>query len=161
MKEIWKDIPGYEGFYQVSNYGKIKNIKLNKHRKQRKDKDGYLIVDLFYNKPKTFKIHRLVALSFIPNPNNLSQINHIDGNKINNCDNNLEWCTPSSNSKHRIYTLNKNSLYPCKKIKCIELDKEFESIGEGARFIGCTQSSLSRVISKSNYTCGGYHWIFL
>lgn len=161
MKEIWKDIPGYEGKYQVSNKGEIKNIKLNKYRKQRKDKDGYSIVDLFYNKPKTFKVHRLVALSFIPNPKNLPQINHIDGNKLNNRVNNLEWCTPSFNSNHRIYALNKNYLFPCKKIKCVETNQVFDSISKASSHLNVKSSSLSIVINKSNRTCKGCHWISL
>ena len=80
-KEIWKDILGYEGLYQVSNFGRVKSTKFGKERilKLTKDKDGYLIVNLYKNnKSKTLKVHRLVAEVFLPNPYNLPQVNHKD-----------------------------------------------------------------------------------
>lgn len=93
--EEWKDIPDYEGLYQVSNYGRVKSLKYGKERimKQRKRKDGYLLVCLYKDGViKSFTVHRLVASAFIPNPNNLPQVNHKDENKENNCAKNLEWC---------------------------------------------------------------------
>ena len=96
--EIWKDIPGYEGYYQVSNYGRVKsmyfnakktlgyNIKINpKIIKNGVDRHGYLFVRLYLgDKIKRYSIHRLVALLFVPNPNNLSEVNHKDENPKNN-----------------------------------------------------------------------------
>ena len=107
--EEWKDVEGYEGKYQVSNLGKIKSLifsnrqatfeqeKILKPQKNR----NYLQVSLSKNnKIKIINIHRLVAKAFIPNPNNFPQVNHKDGNKMNNNANNLEWCTCSQNIQH-------------------------------------------------------------
>lgn len=103
MEEIWKDIKGYEGLYQVSNYGRVKSFKHNKEklRKEVKDNMGYLIVNLSKNgNKKIYKIHRLVAEAFLQNPNNYPQVNHKDENKINNRADNLEWCTAKYNSNY-------------------------------------------------------------
>lgn len=161
MKEIWQDIKGYENLYQISNFGRVKSLKRNIIRKQGYDKDKYPKIELYNKNHKTFHIHTLVANAFISNQFNLPQINHIDGNKQNNCASNLEWCDASFNSQHRVYNLNKNSLHPCKKIKCVEINRVFPSISEAARNIGVKQSTLSEVISKPNRTCKGYHWTYI
>ena len=99
-KELWKDIKDYEGHYQVSNWGRIKSIKFGKERilKPVTDRHGYLLVSLWKNnKQKTYKVHRLVAEAFIPNPYNLPQVNHKDENPLNNNVNNLEWCNSKYN----------------------------------------------------------------
>ena len=101
MKEIWKDIKEYEGLYEVSNSGRVKSIRFGKERilKLGTDRYGYLYVILAKNnKQKTFRIHRLVAEAFIPNPDNLPMINHRDENKSNNNVENLEWCDNKYNS---------------------------------------------------------------
>ena len=106
--EVWKDIPGYEGLYQVSNLGRVKSLPRKGTRssdiymlKIQKYKTGYLYVSLSKNnKRKKEKIHRLVALAFISNIKNDKYINHKDENPMNNCVENLEWCTQSYNNKY-------------------------------------------------------------
>ena len=93
--EEWRDIEGYEGFYQISNLGRAKSLKFGKERilKPRKERNGYLCVGLYEDgKVKNHKIHRLVANAFLPNISNLSEVNHIDEDKTNNKVDNLEWC---------------------------------------------------------------------
>ena len=98
IKEIWKDIPEYEGLYQVSNFGRIKSLNYKRSGKEKilktyKDKYGYLILHLHNNsKGKTHFVHRLVALAFLENPENYPMINHKDESRDNNCVGNLEWC---------------------------------------------------------------------
>lgn len=110
MEEIWKDIKGYEGLYQVSNLGKIKSLNYNHTKKEKilkslKRKNNYLKIRLYKNKKyNTYFIHRIVAENFILNENNLPIVNHIDGNPSNNCVNNLEWCTQKQNVQHSIIT---------------------------------------------------------
>jgi len=103
MQEIWKDVNGYEGLYQVSNLGRVESLQrdVNLILKPRLRRDGYLIVSLSKNgKVKSKPIHRLVATAFIPNPDNKKTVNHKDGNKLNNHVTNLEWNTSSENNKH-------------------------------------------------------------
>lgn len=158
MQEQWKPIKGYEGLYEISNFGRVKSIKTNKIRKPNPDGSGYLKIDLYYKKYKTLKIHRLVAEAFIENKFNLPQVNHIDGNLLNNHYQNLEWCSPSYNSWHRTYILNKNSLHPCKPVKCVELNKNFNSISNAARYMKLAQPTITEVLNNPNRTAGGYHW---
>lgn len=106
-KEVFKEIPSYEGKYWISNYGNVKTFYQGKYfiKKSFKDKLGYLKISLSKNNErKTVTIHRLVALVFVPNPYNYKEINHIDGNKENNYYENLEWCTRSQNVKHAFET---------------------------------------------------------
>jgi len=111
IQEKWLPCPGFETSYEVSNYGQVRSIDRYIYRRNGLvkgqlihfdfNKKGYPQLRL-YNKNKKYvrNQHRLVALAFIPNPNNLPQVNHIDGNKMNNHISNLEWCTNSDNMKH-------------------------------------------------------------
>ena len=99
--EIWKNIEGYEGEYQVSNTGKVRSLKNNLILKQQCDRYGYFNVRLYKKtKGKTIRVHRLVAKAFIPNTSNLNVVNHIDENPQNNNVENLEWCTQKYNANY-------------------------------------------------------------
>ena len=107
--EQWKEIPGYEGIYEVSNYGQVKRIKDEHNTYAGKilaggfDEDGYHLVLLYKGgKRRMFKVHRLVAQAFIPNPDNLPQVNHKNTRKWDNAADNLEWSTAKHNINHAI-----------------------------------------------------------
>lgn len=101
MREEYRQIIGYENLYAVSNLGFVKSIKRNKQLNIVIDRYGYPVVHLCKNhKPKYVKIHRLVAQAFIPNPNDLPEVNHKDENKLNNNVENLEWCTNKYNQTY-------------------------------------------------------------
>ena len=97
--EIWKDIENYEEYYQISSLGRIRNKKENRILKPSKS-CGYYHISLRYGNKKEMLIHRLVAKAFIPNPLNLSYVNHKDENKLNNNVENLEWCTAKYNNSY-------------------------------------------------------------
>ena len=110
MKEVWKDVVGHKGKYQVSNLGRVKSLSRKikcdhnayrtiKERILKQSKNNYCLVHLG-QKSQNNTVHRLVAQAFIPNPENKRQVNHIDGNKLNNNITNLEWVTASENAKH-------------------------------------------------------------
>lgn len=113
--EIWKDIVGYESKYQISNLGRIRNAKSKKLYIIGIDSNGYYRINLYDNlgKYKTYRVHRLLGIAFIPNPNNYPCINHIDGNKLNNDLSNLEWCTYKHNIIHAVQ--NKLRIAPTKE----------------------------------------------
>ena len=105
-KDIWRDVEGYEGLYQVSSEGRVKSLKRKRRRKERflkpgMDKDGYLFVNLWAGgKQKNHKVHRLVCQAFHENPGNKPQVNHINEIKTDNRASNLEWCTYAENNNH-------------------------------------------------------------
>lgn len=114
--EIWKDIKGYEGLYQVSNLGNVKSLKTNKNLYYSKS-GKYYRVGLFKGKRKMYSIHRLVAEAFILNPNNYPCVNHKDCNTFNNEINNLEWCTYKQNNNYGSRNIKVKSTLLLREIK--------------------------------------------
>lgn len=155
--EIWKKINGYYN-YEVSNYGRIKSK--NKILKPQLKGNGYLQVSLCANgKCKTFILHRLVAKTFIPNPNNYKEVNHKDENKYNNNVSNLEWCTRSYNMKYG-NQINKH----CKAIKKYNLKGyylcTYKSAREASLIEKINYSGISQCCNKKIKTYKGYIWRF-
>lgn len=161
MEEEWRTIKDYSN-YQVSNLGNLKSLNYHQTGNEKLLKphkvSGHLQVPLSKNgKIKMFFVHRLVAQTFIPNPNNYPIINHKDENPLNNCVDNLEWCTHKYNSnygtcKERISKSNTNNPKRSTKIKCLDLKTNevtyYPSISEFARFINVGPSSLWSNIYK-------------
>ena len=112
MMEEWKEIPGYEGLYEVSNMGNVRNVRRNTLLRLSKDCYGYTQVSLYKNSIRTgLRVHRLVAQAFLSNPDNLPQVNHKDEDKSNNRVDNLEWCDSKYNLNYgtaRIRSRNTN-----------------------------------------------------
>lgn len=126
MKEEWRDIVGYEGLYKVSNFGNVYSVRSDKRLKHSKNRGGYLFVVLCTDgKQKQFKVHRLVAISFLTNPDNKPQVNHIDEDKTNNRLDNLEWVTAKENTNYG--SRNKKAAKSnSKNIKVIYQDNTYE-----------------------------------
>ena len=178
MQEIWKDIKGYEGIYQVSNLGKVKslNYKRGKHEKEIKqalNSRGYLEVGLFNGKVKTHRVHRLVAQTFIPNPENKDEVNHIDGNKKNNAVSNLEWNTSKENVHHawenKLICFSKESRRKAgisRQKPCLQYDKNnhlikrWDSLKQASKELGICKSTISMCLNGRYETAGGYVWKF-
>ena len=174
VKEIWKDIPDYEGLYQVSNMGRVKALeKYVKHRYGGKQKlkermlipysnnSGYLNIKLSKeNKYKHFLVHRLVLLAFVPNPENKPTGNHKDGVKADNYVSNLEWATYKENQNHAKENGLNTHMYACKKVKIFKgnIEKIFDSARDAARYLGCNLSSVNEVCNKNRKTKIIYGW---
>lgn len=164
MDEIWKDVVGYEGRYQVSNLGKIASSRheLNQATNNR----GYKTVSLYKNgKTQRKTVHRLVADAFIPNPFNFPQINHIDENKENNSVSNLEWCTPSVNNlKYHQNHPNEKKNGKRKRFHIFQLTvdgnivKEWENFRQIFLETGMSDWSISECCRGNRKTAYGYKW---
>ena len=158
MEEIWRDIEGFEGKYQVSNTGKVKSLNYRNTGKEKILKGGdngygYLKVGLCKDgKEKTCRINRLVAQAFIPNPDNLPEVNHIDKCKTNNCVENLEWCTSQYNTEYS----QAKAVIGINKISGLIL--EFPSIREASRVTGTNISSITRCCQGKLKSAKGFYW---
>lgn len=171
IREVWEDIDFTNGMYKASSKGRIKSTGKNKtQNKVLKDlitKKGYSEVCMC---GKRYRTHRIIAQVFIPNPNNLPQVNHIDGNKLNNCIDNLEWCTNEYNHKHKCeHGLNispENSGRPKRKVEKINMYtnkviETYDSIASAGRLNNLSAGNIRQVcIGKRNH-CGGYFWNFI
>ncbi len=177
--EEWRDIAGYEGLYQVSNHGRIRSLdRYVPHRTfgtkfcqghvmvAHKTNSGYLAVNLCKdNKYKTYDIHRLVAMAFIPKPEaDKDQINHKDENKENNAAGNLEWCTCSYNNTYGT-RMEKQIAKQAKAVQQCDLNgnviQEFISASEAERTIsGKFTGAISHCLNGKTKTAYGYIWKF-
>lgn len=167
MIEVWKDIEGYDGLYQVSNLGRVKSLSNDKDKKEKILKagkiKGYLQVILYKNsKMKHYYVHRLVAQTFIPNPDNLQCINHEDENKENNCVENLEWCTIQYNLNYGTHNFKSASN---KSIPIIQLtlNDEFVRCYRSSNDAGRAGFHQGHIISccKGNLkTTNGFKWLY-
>lgn len=172
MQEIWLDIEGYQHKYQVSNTGKVKALNYRRTGKEQiiafKENKGYLEVALWKNgKRKIFLVHRLVAQTFIPNPENLPQVNHKDENKTNNIVANLEWMTSKENINYgtrNIRVGNKLLLSnngSARKVINLNTMKIFDTMLEASIFYNINnKSDISKCCKNKLKTCGGYKWMY-
>lgn len=161
VEEKWKPIKGYEQRYFVSNLGRFKNLE-GHILKQRLNSSGYLQVFLYNETGKKNKLsHRLVALAFVKNQKNANEVNHIDGNKRNNCSSNLQWTTKSENHLHRVYVLGKTNK-PVKKVKCVEKNKIYPSVALATKAMKLKNPiCISNAANGKRKTARGYHWVFV
>ena len=155
-----KEILGYEN-YTIDENGNIFSKKRNIYLKSFKNKSGYPAIYLCSNgKRKYFLIHRLVAMAFLPNPNQFKEINHKDENPANPSVNNLEWCTRKYNNNYGSRT-DKCVEKLGKKFMCVETKQVFRSTREAERLTGIKSSTICMVCSGKRITAGGFTWKFL
>lgn len=169
MQEIWKDIEGYEGRYQISNFGRIasllpyyKSKTGERHLIKTSITRGYETVGLVKDKKrKNFLVHRLVAIAFIPNPNNYKEINHIDEDKLNNNVTNLEWCTRAYNMAYGTARL-RQGLSCGKSVIQYEINgfpvAKYCSAQYASKITGIESSSIIKCCRNKRICAGGYLW---
>lgn len=185
MEEVWKSVVGYEGIYEVSSFGNFRKIKddgSKKALKTTKNGCGYYTIGLWKeHKVKQYRISRLIAEAFIPNPKNKPYVDHIDTDKANNRVENLRWVSPSENSnnplsrkhllqswesaerKYKQSIINIGGNHPRAKAVC-QLDdnnnvlKTFQTSVEAANFVGCKHGNITKCCKGERLRAGGYKW---
>ena len=157
MTEELKDIKDYEGLYAITRDGDVWSYKSNKFLKHKLARGYHQVILCKEGKGKTYYIHRLVAKVFIPNPDNLPQVNHKDEDKSNNCVENLEWCDVKYNINYGTRTKRaaKKQSIP---VYCEELNRTFNSQVEAAKELGLNRCNIVSCCKGKRKTTGGYHW---
>lgn len=184
-EEFWKDVTGFENYYQVSNLGRIKRkervdtyirkdtgkeccrVFSEKIMKPSKSRDGYEQIEFrVKDKHQYCNVHRVVAEAFIPNPNHFPQVNHIDGQRDNNVVSNLEWCTAKETVQDSIHRSGRDTLISVirekqgAKVKCIETQIIYPSLSIPAELLNTDSGAISDAINRK--TCiKGWTFIFL
>ena len=185
MEEIWKDIPGYEGYYQVSCQGNVRSVdrefvnSIGRHCfikgmpiNPRIEKGYYRLGLKKHQEMKMFNVHRLVALVFIPNPCNFETVNHINGVKTDNRVENLEWCTVKQNVNHayennlgnyqsksldKLRKINEVNSYKRIDVICPDgSEKHFASVKETALYFGIKVTTINAALLKKPHRAFGY-----
>jgi hypothetical protein len=178
-KEKWKPVKGFEGFYEVSTFGRIRNIESNNWpqsiKAQRFPKNGYLLVSLWReNKEKKALTHRLVAIAFIPNPKNKKTVNHKKGIKTDNRAHQLEWATQGENAKHSYDELGRECYMTGKTGKDCRFSKpvnqytkdgafvaRHDSATSAAKVANTSRRNISHNIMGNQKTAAGFIWKYV
>ena len=167
MREEWVSIEGYDGAYEVSNFGRVRSFKFKQERilNQKPLTGGYLYVWLSKkNKAKAMRVHRLVAQAFVENPNGYEQVNHKDENVLNNRSDNLEWCSVQYNLRYgtRVKRVSEAKHKPVHQIdkKTQTIINTFPSIKEAAEKTGSNQSHIGACCRGVRATHNGFLWKF-
>lgn len=181
MEEIWKDVVGYEGLYEVSNLGNVRSLfRYKKQLKWNVSNSGYATVELFRDKiSKRLLVHRLVADAFLSNTHNFPIVNHKDENKLNNNVNNLEWCTQgynlAYNNGHKRRAESSRWFYdelsikfckdnPAIKVAVVQMSlsgefiKEWASAKEAAKGLGCKSNHICECCKNKRKPFNGFKW---
>ena len=171
MEEIWKDIEGYEGLYQVSNLGRVKSLKYRQSNnenilKPQVDGGGYLMVHLWKDKkPKAMKVHRLVAQAFIPNPDSLPEVNHKSEVKTENTVDEIEWCNHKYNCNYGSRNIrsgekrkNNGGFVVIQFTNKGDYVNEYNSAREASRETGVLHSGICRCCQGKIQSAGGFIW---
>lgn len=172
MTEAWLPIPGYEGYYEASNLGRIRSVDRYTesrwgtptfHKSQlmkcRVVSNGYQHVMLTKDGQKREPlVHRIIAEIFLPNPEGKPQVNHKDGDKSNNQVSNLEWCTESQNQLHSRRVLNNVCGLPRRKVECLDTGEIFETAHHAARAYGLHPAGVYQVCEGRGHQTRGMHF---
>lgn len=166
--EEWRDVAGYEGLYQVSSFGRIRSLARKKVLPVHNTSNGYFQVHLYREgKAKYAYVHRLVADAFCVHGNQLqNEVNHIDGDRINNRADNLEWCTRSENHRTEIYIRRQIEAKRriCKPVLQLTLEGEyiatFHGLHEASRQTGAPRHCIKKCCDGIARHAGGYRWQF-
>ena len=158
MEELWKPVKDFESIYEVSSFGSVRRLDNQRLITPFAIGHGYMQIKL--RKPggyrKNLYVHRIVANAFIQNPLNLREVNHIDGNKENNCVSNLEWVTPHQNRVHCYHVLNRQIGFKKVPVKCVETGVFYPSILLAEKETGATH--ITDCIHGRCKTSAGLHW---
>lgn len=169
LNEVWRDVAGYEGLYEVSSRGRVRGLKRGNVLKPALS-GGYLFVVLCKEgKRKDVYVHRLVATAFCPRDTEDTEVNHLNEIKTDNRADNLEWCTRLENiqhgtgiARHAEKQMNDHRSKPVRQLSLTgELVKEFPSVGEVVRVLGYDKGFLLRCISGKRPTAYGYRWQYV
>lgn len=165
-EEIWKPVKGYEGEYEVSNLGRVKSLPRKttsgKLLKYSDNGNGYQHLVLTKNgSQRDFYVHRLVAQTFIPNPDNLPEVNHKDENKANNCVDNLEWCNKKYNMNYgtAIKRASEKQMFHISQYTINgEYVASYYGLSEAANAINVGKSAITNCLKGRSQLCGGFIW---
>ena len=178
--EVWKKIKDLDGFYEISNFGRIKSVsrvinssiqksgfRITKEKIKPSQNNGKGYLQLYVqvnNKRKVYYTHRLVALAFIPNPHNKPEVNHINGIKTDNRIENLEWCTRKENVNHAFDLGLIGNRKTGKRVKIFQILENnivlWNSISDASNSLKIDSSSISKVCRNINKQAGGFRWCY-
>lgn len=161
--EEWRHVSGYEGTYQVSSWGRVRRLSrpLFRQLKPYAHGAGYLQVSLCKDGVRAKRlVHRMVAEAFLPNPESLPQVNHINGIKTDNSAANLEWCTNQGNAIHNAYVLRNESTIPKRPVVCLDTGQRYASVSAAARAVGGCSQDVAKCCLGQRARHKGLRWAY-